>query len=333
MIYSVSSRQSFEQLGILRERVLSAKGVSKLPTVLIATKSDLPENMWQVTEQEGKALAEKMGCCTFEQVSLLTECPTIESTVSQLLQEVKRCHTSSMEAFTSLDRSGVLNKTSKSLKKFRPKTYIIKDGVMYVTDGTISSKSPKLPLMEDTSVEMLPTDPTKNAFPFEVCNIAGKMFLSATCDEDRSSWVETIISNIALSNVLSSLLDDVAKVMLWEIITSPDLHAEPEVDQFVSFCCWSSGFLTFYTEPHYQKTKRKSQKYKDLKQKDKSLLHQLMERRRKVFEIRSRKVLLVVLSGARVLLHLRILLPFHRKSEGMGFTRSSKRQSTQTSRN
>merc|ERR1712137_1152915 len=121
--------------------------------------------------------------------------------------------------------------TSKSLKKFRPKTYIIKDGVMYVTDGTISSKSPKLPLMEDTTVEMLPTDPTKNAFPFEVRNVAGKMFLSATCDEDRSSWVETIISNIALSNVLSSLLDDVAKVMLWEIITSPDLHAEPEVDQ------------------------------------------------------------------------------------------------------
>lgn len=231
LIYSVTSRQSFEQLSNLKELVLGAKGVSKLPCVMFATKTDTPEDLWQVTEQEGKELAEKFGCCNFSMISLLKENEEIQNNTIKLLQEIKRCHTSSMEAFVSLDRSGVLNKTSKSLKKFRQKTFIIKDGILYSTDGTITPKSSKLPLMEDTIVEMLPTDPTKNIFPFEVHNITGKFFLSATCDEDRSSWIETIISNISISNVLSNLLDDVVKVMLWETINSPDLHVEGEGDR------------------------------------------------------------------------------------------------------
>lgn len=248
MIYSVTSRQSFEQLSNLRELVLSSKGVSKLPSVMFATKNDAPEELWQVTEQEGKELAEKFGCCGFSSISLLKECTEIPQNIGKLLQEVKRCHTSSMEAFISLDRSGVLNKTSKSLKKFRQKTYIIKDGILYSTDGTITPKSSKLPLMEDTIVEMLPTDPTKNIFPFEVRNIVGKFFLSATNDEDRTSWIETIISNISISNVLSNLLDDVVKVMIWEIINSPDLHTETEGERFVvCFVIWFYNIFIFFS--------------------------------------------------------------------------------------
>merc|ERR1711862_274133 len=110
-----------------------------------------------------------------------------------------------MEIFANLDRSGSLNKTSKSLKKLHTKTFIISDGV-------ITPKTTKLPLLEDTTVEMLPTNASNKNFPFEVSNAAGKMFLSATSDEDRSSWIETIIANIAVSTVSATLLEDVVKI-------------------------------------------------------------------------------------------------------------------------
>ena len=229
MIYSVTSRQSYEQLSSLKEKVLSVKGASKIPSILFATKTDLPKSMWQVTEEEGKQLASKLGCNHFSMISLHhSDVKELTSSMSILLQEIKRCHTSSMEMFAKLDRSGSLNKTSKSLKKVHPKTYIIREGALHSTsDGVITPKTTKLPLMEDTIVEMLPTNASNKSFPFGVSNTAGKMFLSATSDEDRASWIETIIANVAVSNVMSSMLDDVVKVMIWEIITSPDLLTEP----------------------------------------------------------------------------------------------------------
>jgi len=131
-----------------------------------------------------------------------------------------------------MDKTGQLNKTSKNLKKFKTKTYILSDGVLHCTsDGVINAKSTLLPILEDTTVELLPTDPIKSIFPFEVSNCKGKMFLSATSDEDRAAWVQSLVLNIAVSNVGMVLIDDTIKSMLWEICHSPDLHepdAEPE---------------------------------------------------------------------------------------------------------
>ena len=231
MIYSVASRKSFDKLNSLREMALSVKGVSKLPSIMIATKADLPESMWQVSEEEGRKLSEKFGCIQFFTKSLLEHDTEITNSIAAILQEIKRLHKSSMEIFANLDRSGSLNKTSKSLKKWHTKTFIIRDGAIHSTsDGVITPKTTKLPLLEDTTVEMLPTNASNKNFPFEVSNAAGKMFLSATSDEDRSSWIETIVANIAVSTVSATLLEDVVKIMIWEIITNPDILTEPEAD-------------------------------------------------------------------------------------------------------
>jgi len=154
--------------------------------------------------------------------------PELTTALQDLLQAIRQSNTSAGEDFGCMDKTGQLNKTSKNLKKFKAKTYILSDGVLHATsDGTINAKSTLLPILEDTTVELLPTDPTKSIFPFEVSNSKGKMFLSATSDEDRASWVQSLVLNIAVSNVGGILIDDTIKSVLWEICHSPDLH-EPE---------------------------------------------------------------------------------------------------------
>lgn len=232
LVYSVTSRQSFEKIFALREAALTTKGISKLPALLVATKTDAPRHLWQVSEAEGKELSERLGCAVFYQGNMLETAPELTTALQDLLRAIRQSNSTAGEDFGCMNKTGQLNKTSKSLKKFKNKTYILSDGILHCTsDGVINAKSTLLPILEDTTVELLPTDPTKNIFPFEVSNCKGKMYLSATSDEDRASWVQSLVINIAVSNVGLVLIDDTIKSMLWEICCSPDLHepdAEPE---------------------------------------------------------------------------------------------------------
>ena len=63
LVYAVNSRDSFESLAefadlIGRIRDCDVKGV---PLVLVANKTDLPEEQWQVSEREGTAFASRIG--------------------------------------------------------------------------------------------------------------------------------------------------------------------------------------------------------------------------------------------------------------------------------
>ncbi|KAH3667913.1 hypothetical protein OGATHE_003066, partial [Ogataea polymorpha] len=64
LVYSINSRQSFEMLGIVRDKILDGLGISSLedgpPIVIVGNKSDLKIQR-QVSEQELKELAKSFG--------------------------------------------------------------------------------------------------------------------------------------------------------------------------------------------------------------------------------------------------------------------------------
>ena len=61
--YAVDSRRDFDsELQIIVRELKSVFGSSPPPMVLVATKTDIPEPRWQVSREEGKALADSLGC-------------------------------------------------------------------------------------------------------------------------------------------------------------------------------------------------------------------------------------------------------------------------------
>ncbi|SGY22543.1 BQ5605_C019g08814 [Microbotryum silenes-dioicae] len=68
LVYSVSSRSSFEMIQIVREKVLNYTGRENVPMVLVGNKSDLAVQR-QVPREEGAALAASWGMCGFTEAS------------------------------------------------------------------------------------------------------------------------------------------------------------------------------------------------------------------------------------------------------------------------
>ena len=62
LIYRVDSRASFDAAeGLMRDRVQASRDQNDAPLFLVANCVDLPQEHWAVTEDEGKALAQRLG--------------------------------------------------------------------------------------------------------------------------------------------------------------------------------------------------------------------------------------------------------------------------------
>ncbi|KAJ3444967.1 ras-like protein [Anaeramoeba flamelloides] len=61
LVYSVTDRESFDLIKILRDEILMVKDSTKEPIVIAANKIDL-ETSRKVSTDEGKELAESIGC-------------------------------------------------------------------------------------------------------------------------------------------------------------------------------------------------------------------------------------------------------------------------------
>jgi len=62
IVYSVASRQSFEMVPIIRDKILNHLGASWVPMVIVGNKSDLKPEQRQVPAAEGQKLAEEYKC-------------------------------------------------------------------------------------------------------------------------------------------------------------------------------------------------------------------------------------------------------------------------------
>eukprot|EP00325_Prymnesiales_sp_UTEX-LB-985_P014911 CAMPEP_0174747028 /NCGR_PEP_ID=MMETSP1094-20130205/90343_1 /TAXON_ID=156173 /ORGANISM="Chrysochromulina brevifilum, Strain UTEX LB 985" /LENGTH=186 /DNA_ID=CAMNT_0015951835 /DNA_START=55 /DNA_END=615 /DNA_ORIENTATION=+ len=60
-VYSITKRDSFEEIAAFRDHILRVKDAEKVPMVIVGNKSDLEEDR-QVSQADGKELAAAFGC-------------------------------------------------------------------------------------------------------------------------------------------------------------------------------------------------------------------------------------------------------------------------------
>lgn len=66
IVYSVASKQSFEMVRIIREKILNHLGQDSVPLVIIGNKSDVRPEQRQVTKEQGQKLAAEFKCAWVE---------------------------------------------------------------------------------------------------------------------------------------------------------------------------------------------------------------------------------------------------------------------------
>jgi len=65
LVYSVTSRSTFDDISSFKEKILRAKDVDNVPIVLVGNKCDL-DSQRQVSKAEGEQLARRWGCAFME---------------------------------------------------------------------------------------------------------------------------------------------------------------------------------------------------------------------------------------------------------------------------
>jgi len=87
LVYSITSRSSFDEVASFREQIVRVKDADKVPLVICGNKSDL-ENERQVTTGEGQDLAKSYGC-PFMETSAKTRV-NVEESFFELVREIRK---------------------------------------------------------------------------------------------------------------------------------------------------------------------------------------------------------------------------------------------------
>jgi hypothetical protein len=63
-----------------------------------------------------------------------------------------------------------------------------------------------------TQVELLPTDPAHNIFPFELRTPSDSVFISASTENEREKWISSLNSNIICGDLGNIIIEEVMLV-------------------------------------------------------------------------------------------------------------------------
>ncbi|CAI5758792.1 unnamed protein product [Candida verbasci] len=87
LIYSVTSRQSFELIEIIRDKILNSIGNDLVPMILIGNKYDLNYQR-QISKEEGEELAKKFNCKFME--TSVRENININNSFETLINDIEK---------------------------------------------------------------------------------------------------------------------------------------------------------------------------------------------------------------------------------------------------
>jgi len=87
LVYTVTSKTSFEMVQVINDKILNAAGRNKVPRILVGNKKDLILER-QISEAEGKELAHKWDCAFVETSAKHNE--NIASVFTLLMEEIQR---------------------------------------------------------------------------------------------------------------------------------------------------------------------------------------------------------------------------------------------------
>jgi len=117
LVYSITSRQSFEGLARFVERIVRVKEVDNFPIVIIGNKCDLEKDR-NVSTQEGKEYGKSIGRPAFETSAKSRF--NVEESYHQLVREVNKWSTRGRDGTLSGNRSnnnGIPSSPETSRKK------------------------------------------------------------------------------------------------------------------------------------------------------------------------------------------------------------------------
>ncbi|KAF8332135.1 ras protein [Amanita rubescens] len=87
LVYSITSRPSFEQIGVLHQSIRRVKGQDSFPVVVVANKNDLGHER-QVGTNEGLNLAKYLGCKFIE--TSAKERISVDEAFVDLVREIRK---------------------------------------------------------------------------------------------------------------------------------------------------------------------------------------------------------------------------------------------------
>jgi len=87
LVYSVTSKSSFNMVNLINDKILNALGVDSVPRVLVGNKTDLIYDR-VITTEEGQALAQKWGCVFYETSARHNE--NIDNIFTSILGEIQK---------------------------------------------------------------------------------------------------------------------------------------------------------------------------------------------------------------------------------------------------
>jgi GTPase KRas protein len=88
IVYSISSRASFLEVRKFYDKIMLIKDEDHAPMVLVANKCDLPDDVREVTAQEGAELARELRCPFFE--ASAKERTNLERVFEEAVREIRK---------------------------------------------------------------------------------------------------------------------------------------------------------------------------------------------------------------------------------------------------
>jgi len=87
LVYSITSRQSFEEILTFQQQILRVKDKDYFPIIVVGNKCDL-ENEREVSFEEGQALARQFGCKFIETSAKSRK--NVEQAFYDIVREIRR---------------------------------------------------------------------------------------------------------------------------------------------------------------------------------------------------------------------------------------------------
>jgi len=105
LVYSITSRQSFEEIMTFQQQILRVKDKDYFPIIVVGNKCDL-EGERQVSKQEGESLARSFGC-KFIETSAKSR-TNVDNAFFDIVREIRR-YNKEMAGYTAGGSSGGAN--------------------------------------------------------------------------------------------------------------------------------------------------------------------------------------------------------------------------------
>ncbi|ODV89008.1 hypothetical protein CANCADRAFT_132871 [Tortispora caseinolytica NRRL Y-17796] len=109
LVYSVTSRSSFDEIQVFQQQILRVKDRDSVPMILVGNKCDLDSER-EVSFDEGRELANKYGCPFFETSAKLDV--NVEEVFYQLVREIREASRPSRKQSTADAQEPVASATA-----------------------------------------------------------------------------------------------------------------------------------------------------------------------------------------------------------------------------